>query len=259
MINMASVVAECLRYRNLAREWSEMQSAVSSYEERISADQKQLAEAKESMTLVPHLMEGDRIVGFGGRDLTRLKRAEAAQVLHRWMVDWRAGAALEQVQALRENRPLTVYLQFPEDTKELLLLLRSPLLQIEPLPDLGPAPVEPAPPPPPAPSTDPVTRSIEIIAADVIPQFLAISDVILEMRRRTEPYKTGTAPTRPKDVAPALARIDDPLVFKPDELSTAAALEIGEWWSALPKEERIRFARWFGLWCAYARQQAPKK
>jgi hypothetical protein len=251
LANMGSIVSECLRFRNLAREWSQMQSVVASYEKRIKADLEDLAALKETVPLEPYFAEGDRIVAFGRRDFSVLRRADAAQVLQTWMVAWRAGAAVEQVQVLREDRPLTLYLQFPEDTKELLLLLRHPSLQLDPLPDREPAMA--------APGSNSVEQTVAIIATEVAAQTEVFGEVISEMRRRTEPLTTSTIPVWPDESAHGIALIQNPLSFQPGELSAGLTLEIGKWWNPLTRNERIRFATYFGLWCAQTRGRQEKK
>src|SRR6185436_19880596 len=165
MVNMASVLSECLRYRNLAREWSLMQADVAVYEGRLQADLKELAAAGEVLPLGARLAEGDKIVGFGEKDLTSLPRVDSAQILHRWMNAWRARNGLTQVHVLREERRMTFYLQFPEETKDLLLLVRHPALQLAPLPDRDPGLAEPA---LQAPAADRVDRAVDTIARDVL-------------------------------------------------------------------------------------------
>jgi hypothetical protein len=256
---MASVLSECLRYRNLARESSQVQSMVAFYEGRIKADLGELAAGDETVVLEPYFSSGDRIVAFGPRDFTALRRAEAAQILHAWMNNWRAGAALEQVHILREGNKMTLYLHFPEDTKEILLLLRHPALQLEALPDRDPGPAEPAPAIDPAAGPNPVSRSVELIANEVTSQSEVFSDIVTEMRRRTESLTTSTVPIWPDESVRGIALIGNPLTFKPSELTAATLLEIASWWGALSREERTRFATYFGLWCAYTRAQTPKK
>jgi hypothetical protein len=259
LANMGSILSECLRYRNLAREWSQAQSAVAAYESRIQADQIELAAAKQSVQLEPYFASGDRIVGFGQRDLTVLKRVDAAQALHTWMNAWKAGAALEQVQILRDERRMTLILQFPEDTKELLLLLRHPALQLLALPDRDPGaagpPLEvdtPA-------NPDAVSKDVEQIAIDVCSKSDVFSDIVLEMRRRTESLSTLTLPIWPDESVRGIALIGNPLTFQPSEMKAATLLEIGTWWSGLTHGERIRFANYFGLSCAHTRAQTQKK
>lgn len=254
MVNMASVLSECLRYRNLAREWSLMQADVAVYEGRLKADLRELALAGETLPLEARLAEGDRIVGIGEKDLTGLKRVEAAQALHRWMNEWRAGPKLTQVHVVREERKMTLYLQFPEETKDLLLLLRHPSLQLDPLPDRDPRLAEP--------TVEPgqnLDRTVEAIATEVLSQTQAFADVIVEMRQRTDSLRTPVVPVWPDESARGIAMIENPLTFRPAEMSVGASVEIGKWWGLLSKEERIAFAKYFGLWCAHMRTQPPKK
>jgi hypothetical protein len=258
LVNMASILSECLRYRNLAREWSQVQASVAAYEGRIKADLGELSGAKETVALEPYFCAGDRIVGFGQRDFKFLLRAEAAQVLHTWMNTWRAGAALEQVQIQREERRMTLTLQFPEDTKELFLLLRHPALQLPALPDRDPGPADPLAVDSPA-QPDAVAKAVEQIANDVTSRSAVFSDVVLEMRRRTEAMTTLTVPIWPDESVRGIALIGNPLTFKPGELPAATLLEIGTWWNALTHGERVRFANYFGLWCANTRAQNQKK
>lgn len=254
LVNMASIVSECLRYRNLAREWSLLQADVVAYESRIKADLKELAGGGETLPLDSRLAEGDRIVGFAEKDLTGLKRADAAQVLHRWMNAWRAGPGLTQVQVLREDRKLTIYLQFPEETRDLLLLLRHPSLQLEPQPDRDPRLAEPA-----APDQARVAKTVERIAGEVLAQTEIFADVVVEMRQRTDSLRTTAVPVWPDESARGIAMIDHPLTFRPGEMSVGASVEIGKWWNLLSRDDRLGFATYFGLWCAYMRTQPAKK
>jgi hypothetical protein len=250
-LNMASIVSECLRLRNLAREWSEAQSTVADLERRIKADQEELAAAQESVLVETTCAEGDRIVAFGTRDFSLLRRSDGARVLHAWMKSWRAGAAIEQLEVLRGDRRLTVYLQFPEETKELLQLVRHPALQLEPLSDVEPAMA--------AQGTLPVDKMVDLIAVDVSSQTEVFGEVISEMRRRTEPLTTSTVPIWPDESVRGIALIGNPLTFRPGELPAGSARELGAWWTGLSRTERTRFAAFFGLWCAHTRGQAAKK
>jgi hypothetical protein len=256
MVNMASVLSECLRYRNLAREWSLMQADVAVYEGRLQADLKELAAAGEVLPLGARLAEGDKIVGFSEKDLTGLPRLEAAQILHRWMNGWRAGNGLTQVHVLREDRRMTFYLQFPEETKDLLVLVRHPSLQLEPLPDRDPRLAEPT---VKAPAPDQVDRAVDAVARDVLAHADVFADVVVEMRQRTDSLRTTIVPVWPDESARGIAMIDNPLTFRPSEMPVGASVEIGKWWGLLSKEDRIAFAKYFGLWCAYARTQPAKK
>ena len=254
IINMASVLSEILRYRNLAREWALMQSDVAVYESRLQADLRELAAAGEVLSLEARLAAGDRILGFAEKDLTGFSRADAAQFLHRWMNGWRAGPGLVQVQVLREERKMTLYLQFPEETKELLQLLRHPSLQLDPLPDRDSRLAEPAVEPP-----QTLDKTVEAIAVEVLGQTQVFAEVIVDMRQRTDSLRTTAVPVWPDETARGIAMIENPLTFRPAEMSVGVSVEIGKWWNLLTREERIGFAKYFGLWCAHARTQPPKK
>jgi hypothetical protein len=255
LINMASLVSECLRFRNLAREWSQMQTAVTAYEARVRTDLVELAGANEKVALEPYFAVGDRILRFGQSDLAPMKRSDAAQVLHAWMNAWQPGPTLYPVEVQRDEKRMTLNLLFPEDPKELLVLLRHPYLQLPPEPDRAPAgeatPV----------LSDPeaVAKAVDLIAAEVITRSEVFSDVVTEMRRRTERMTTPSVPVWPDASVQGIALIDNPLTFNPSELAAKAAQEIDAWWKALPREERTRFAAYFGLWCANTRAQSGKK
>jgi hypothetical protein len=254
LVNMASLVSECLRYRSLAREWSDLQADVAAYENRIKADLRELAAAGAPLPLDARLAAGDRIVGFAEKDLTGLQRVEAARILHRWMNAWRASPGLTPVQVLREDRKLTVYLQFPEETKELLLLLRHPSLQLDPPPDRDPGLAEPA-----VPDQARLAKTVETIAAEVIGQTDVFAEVVVEMRQRTDTLRTTAVPVWPDESARGIAMIENPLTFRPAEMSVGASVEIGKWWNLLSREDRLGFAKYFGLWCAHMRTQPAKK
>jgi hypothetical protein len=250
-LNMTSILSECLRLRNLAREWSQMQAMVAVLAKRIKDDQAELAAAKQQVPLGPTFAEGDRIVAFGSRDFSLLRRVDAARVVHDWLKAWRAGGAMEQIQVLRDDRPVTLTIQFLVETKELLRLARHPSLQLEPLADREPAMA--------APLTQPVEKAVELIATDVLQETPVVSAVISEMRRRTEPMTTALVPIWPDESARAIALIQDPLTFQPGRLPGAAHEELGKWWAGLNRDDRLRFATYFGLWCAHERGKASKK
>jgi hypothetical protein len=250
-LNMTAIVSECLRLRNLAREWSQMQASVAALAKQIKDDQAELAAAKQQVALGPTFAEGDRIVAFGSRDFSLLRRVDAARVLDDWLKAWRAGGAMEQVQVLRDERPVTLTIQFLEETKELLRLARHPSLQLEPLADREPAMA--------APLTQPVEKAVELIAIDVLQETPVVSAVISEMRRRTEPMTTALVPIWPDESVRAIALIQDPLTFQPGRLPAAAHEELGKWWAGLHRDDRLRFATYFGLWCAHTRGKAAKK
>jgi hypothetical protein len=120
-------------------------------------------------------------------------------------------------------------------------------------PALGPV----APPPPPSkifiqPIT-PVERTIDVIAGDVLSRSQVFADVIQEMRRRTENLTAADLPVAPEKSARGVAVIQNPLSFDPGKLAVPSAVEVGSWWSQLSGEERRQFAKYYGLWCAFAR------
>ena len=168
------------------------------------------------------------------------------------MRTWRAGGGLTQVHVLRDNRKHTLYLQFPEETKELLVLLRHPALQLDPLPDPDPSLTGPTP-------DEPVAQAVDRIAGEVIAQTEVFGDVVVEMRQRTDALRMSTVPVWPDESARGIAMIANPLRFRPQELPPKAAAELSHWWNLLSREERIGFARYFGLWCAHTRTQPAKK
>src|SRR4029079_6523429 len=64
-----------------------------------------------------------QMIGFVDRDLASIKPLEAAQFLRSWLKGWQAGPNQAQVNIQRGDAKLTIYIQFPESTVELLELL----------------------------------------------------------------------------------------------------------------------------------------
>ncbi|HVR84796.1 MAG TPA: hypothetical protein VMU54_10835, partial [Planctomycetota bacterium] len=137
LINMSTVISECLRFRNLTSEWAQLQADVALYEGKIKHELGELAKVGEKVVLEPYLAQGDQILGFAQRDFTTMKPGEAAAVLNTWVNNWRSGTALEQVSLARGDKKMTIYMEFPEDTKELLTLVRHPALMVEGNPGSG--------------------------------------------------------------------------------------------------------------------------
>jgi hypothetical protein len=135
--NMASVVSECMRFRNLTYDRALLQADVAVYEGRIKHDLAELSKVGEKLGLETYLQQGDQIIGFAQLDFRTMKPGEAAAMLTTWLYNWRPGNGLEQVLVVRGDRKLTIYLEFPEDTKELLNLVRHPSLQLGPDPGRG--------------------------------------------------------------------------------------------------------------------------
>jgi len=137
LINMATVISECLRFRNLTSEWAQVQADVANYEAKLKHDLGELSKVGTKVVLEPYLAQGDQIVGFAQRDFTSMKPGEAAQVLNAWVNNWSAGSALEQALVVRDGKKMTIYMEFPEATRELLVLTRHPSLQVPGSPGEG--------------------------------------------------------------------------------------------------------------------------
>jgi hypothetical protein len=137
LINMSTVISECCRFRNLTAEWAQLEADVAIYEGRIKHALGELAKVGEKVVLEPYLAQNDQILGFAQRDFTTMKPGEAAAVLNTWVNNWRSGSALEQVNLSRGDKRMTIYMEFPEDTKELLTLVRHPALMVEGNPGSG--------------------------------------------------------------------------------------------------------------------------
>src|SRR5436190_17066459 len=98
-----------------------------------------------------------------------------------------------------------------------------------------------------------VERTIEVIANDVTSRVQIFTDVVLEMRRRTESLTTTELPVAPSFAAKGVAVMKNPLTFDAKRLPVPDAVEIGTWWSQLPADERRQFAKFYGIWCAFER------
>jgi hypothetical protein len=465
LVNMTTIVSECMRYRNLTNEWAQFQADIATYDSKIKYNLGELAKVGEKVALETYLAQGDQILGFAQRDFTTMKAGEAALILNTWLNNWRPGATIEQVNIARGDKKMTLYVDFPEDTKELLNLVRHPSLQFEGSPGSGnvtaivavPAELlnninggfDALPPgyrtylipadskrlveltqnkkgssddvdwlkthvlgeaipsfqreaetirskvlelepklkenvasdvifrkngtkvegqiiqqtpefvkiksrfgavqipreeiekielgkgaatefpakyadakgkleklapllawcaeknlklekeyvayviltldasnekartavglarpaitgggasttPPKYPATqgsvvvESTERTIELIANDVLSRTQIFTDIVNEMRRRTETFTTSVPPFAPEKCAKGVAIIGNPLLFKSNALNTATATEIGGWWSKLTAEDRRQFAKYFGLWCAFTRGQEKK-
>jgi len=467
LTNMTGLISECMRYRNLTNEWAQLQADMAHYDGKIKNNLKELAKVGEKVALESYLSPGDQILGFAQRDFTRMKPGEAAAFIHEWVSKWRAGPVLEQLNFVRNEKKMTIYLEFPEETRELLSLVRHPALGLDGTPGSAPitelisvpadlikdingrfdalptgyrsflmpternkfedlmknkkgpsddiewlksrilgeaipsfqreadlirskvlelepklkenvaadviyrkngtkfegqiiqqtdtfvkikglygsvqilmediqriekgkgaalefpakwteaskpgTPVErverlapllawcieknlktqkeyvaftiltldashegarkasglprptvsagsllPSTPKYPVsqgPKIDSVERTVEVIANDVIARTPLFPDVVNEMRRRTETLITATSPFAPEKSAKGVNLIGNPLTFRPNEMTTSAAIEIGSWWSTMSPDDRRQFAKYYGLWCAYLRSQ----
>lgn len=458
MSNMTAIVSELMRYRNLTNEWAQFQAEMALHDSRIKHNLTELSSVGEKMSVEVYLAQGDQFLGFAQRDYTTVKAGDAAAHLAFWLKNWVAGQQTEQVNIQRGDKKMTLFLQFPEATKELLQLLRHPALELEgtggdlntgivlaipadllkdingrfeglpagyrsylvpaegkrldqlllarkgtqddidwlrsrivgeALPSfqreadtvrskvlelepklkeniasdviyrkngtkfegqilsetpervkikgiygaveiskedilkiekgkgaatefpakyaeakgnleklvpllawcteknikrerefvgyviltldgsnekartavgLGRPPIGQVVTPPkyPAPSVsastmEGVDKAVEAIANDVTARTPIFTDVVLEMRRRTETLTTTASPFAPEKSAKGVQIIGNPLTFRPGEMTTSQALDIGSWWGALNPEDRRQFAKYFGLWCAYTR------
>ena len=128
MINMTTLISECMRFRNLTNEWGQFQADIARHDSKIKYSLGELGKVGEKLALEPYLGSGDQILGFVDKDFTTMKPGEAAQYIHDWIRNWRAGPTLVQVNLARGDKKMTLYLEFPEESKELLALVRHPAL-----------------------------------------------------------------------------------------------------------------------------------
>jgi hypothetical protein len=128
LINMTGLISECMRFRNLTAEWAQLQADMGVYDAKIKNNLKELAKVGEKLVLENYLSPNDQIIGFAQRDFTTMKPGEAAAFIHEWVAKWRAGPSLEQLNFVRNEKRMTIYLEFPEETKELLSVVRHPSL-----------------------------------------------------------------------------------------------------------------------------------
>ncbi len=105
----------------------------------------------------------------------------------------------------------------------------------------------------PALAGDQVSKTLDLLAGDVVKRYPAFGDVIAQMRAGSSGLSFAFAPVPPTRSARAASLIRDPLSFELAQLDASGALEIGQWWGSLPQEDRREFARYFGLWCARER------
>jgi len=136
LTNMSGVVSECARFRNFTNEWAQLQADMARFDTKIKHDLGELARAGQKFPVEPYLQAGDQFIGFVDKDLASLKASDAAAFIRRWLKDWTASPNQSQVNVQRGDSKLTIYIQFPEETKELLSLLRYPFLLSDPDPGL---------------------------------------------------------------------------------------------------------------------------
>lgn len=104
-----------------------------------------------------------------------------------------------------------------------------------------------------------VARAVEKVATEVVEKFPTFGEVLAEVRRRTDGFQFSQPPAAPARSMRGVSFIGDPLNFRPQDLAVQAQQEISAWWSALGREGRREFARFFALWCAHARHVAASK
>jgi hypothetical protein len=126
---MTAILSECARFRGLTNEWAQFQADIAIYEGRIKQNLVDLAKVGEKVVVEAYMAQGDQILRFAQKDLTTMKAADAGQVIAVWASNWTPGVALEKVDLMRAGTGMTLYLQFPEISTELLTLLRNPAIQ----------------------------------------------------------------------------------------------------------------------------------
>ncbi len=130
LINLAGIVSEVCRFRSLPEEHEALLRRLLELDGVVRANLDDLAQHNQKPPLEPYFLAGDRIVAFGQRDLLPLRGLDAARLLSGFLQTFRAGA-LEQAVVLRNGTKLTLFLHFPEETKELLQMSRHPALLVE--------------------------------------------------------------------------------------------------------------------------------
>lgn len=137
--NMAGILSEGMRFRGSTNDWAQLQADMANFDARIKANLTELAKVGEKVVLEPYLQQGDQIIRFSQRDLSTMTPAAAGQVIAVWAGNWTPGVAIEKVDVVRAGTALSLYIQFPETTTELLQMLRHPAIQ----PDNTPQPADP--------------------------------------------------------------------------------------------------------------------
>ena len=95
-------------------------------------------------------------------------------------------------------------------------------------------------------------RTVSKIAGQVIIQHTSFVNVLAAIRARTSGLKYSRAlPPVPAKSYKAITLIGHPLQFNPQTMNATSAMEIGKWWGTLEARDRITFAKYVGLWCAF--------
>jgi hypothetical protein len=137
LINMTGLLSECMKYRNLTKEWAQFQTDMARYDDKIKNNLKELRRVNETVGLENYLLPEDQIRVFAQRDFTAMTYSEASAFLHEWLSQWRASATVEQLIFVRNGKEATIHLQFPTETDELLALVRHPGLGLQGTPSAG--------------------------------------------------------------------------------------------------------------------------
>jgi hypothetical protein len=125
-INISGIVVEALRLGGASGEAERISKLMTELNTKITTSVADLGTLDAKADVQAYLLPGDRVLVLGQKDLTALRPAEAAAYVNSWLQRLRANT-LEQVVILRDARERqTLFLHFPEETKELLQLARIP-------------------------------------------------------------------------------------------------------------------------------------
>jgi|SRR5882672_5108077 len=118
-INLAKIVAECLRYRDYSVESHNLLIEIEKKDGDIKMIQKDLARYNEEYNPGPTLAIPDVIVGIQQTDLKGMTGAQAGLVLATFVKNWTPGDAVDSVRVLRNDLPLEIKVKFLSDTLEM--------------------------------------------------------------------------------------------------------------------------------------------
>jgi hypothetical protein len=135
LINMAGLISECLRFRNLTAEWIQFQKEMAVYDGNIKNHLKEAKTLGQPLAIQQYLLPGDQIFGFAQRDFTNMKYRDAANFIQQWVSNWGPGSTPDQLDFARNNERLSIYVDFPQETQQLRALTKHPTLGLEGSPD----------------------------------------------------------------------------------------------------------------------------